>query len=404
MSSEHILGLVLQCDEKGLVSKVFRNDFSIPSYELEGRIISSFAPQGMASLILNFLFETKTRGMLMDAPLSLELGNHIVNLNFTGFAVDNNIWIVGATQESASILFINELQQINNEQSNQIRKLIKLNYSQTDKTQEPVNDIIHLDELSSLNNELINLQRELSEKNAELARTNELKNQFLGMAAHDIRNPLGVIMTYADFLLDETKDSLSAEHQKFLKIIYSSTEFLLSLIEDLLDITMIESGKLKLNLQHLDLVKLAQKNITLNNSLAAKKNIVIQLECNNSSIFMDIDPQKIEQVFNNLLSNAIKFSYPENSVWVHIFDDVDIVRIEISDKGVGIPNNMISNIFTPFAKISNGGTLGEKNTGLGLSIVKKIVEGHGGTITLSSREGVGTTFYVDLPKKSETTL
>ncbi len=268
------------------------------------------------------------------------------------------------------------------------------------KQEVDANDENLLDELTRLNNELINLQRELSKKNAELARLNELKNQFLGMAAHDLRNPLGIIMSFAEFLEEETKDKLDAEHQKFLHIIYTSAEFLLKMIEDLLDISKIESGKLTLNMEKADLIELTKRNIELNNTLAAKKDIVIQIEYSHKPVMVTIDKQKIDQVFNNLLTNAVKFSYPKSIIDVIITLEKESVLVEVKDEGTGIPAGKTETIFQPFGNTSSTGTAGEKSTGLGLTIVKKIIEGHGGRISVDSEKGKGSRFYFYLPLKS----
>lgn len=398
MSTDQLKGLVLQCDETGQITRLIRNDFNMPSTLLEGKFLTTLSAKGTTPMTLDFILQTKAQGMAMDYPLTLTIDNKTLNLNFTGFFVEKTIWIIGASKASASQIFINELQLINNEQANQIRQLVKLSLTDKTKKKREISDSFIFDELSQLNNDLVNLQRELTKKNAELARLNELKNQFLGMATHDIRNPLSVIMTYADFLLDETKNSLSEEHQNFLKIIFSSAEFLLSLIEDLLDITQIESGKLTLNLQRINIVELAQNNIALNNSLAAKKNIKIYLNQSSKNISINVDPPKLEQVLNNLTSNAVKFSHPGSSVQVNIIEKDQSVVFEFEDQGVGIPEDMVDKIFTPFEKASSEGTAGEKTTGLGLSIAKKIIEGHGGTIMVSSKLGVGSKFSFELPK------
>ncbi|MDD3568091.1 MAG: HAMP domain-containing sensor histidine kinase [Bacteroidales bacterium] len=398
MSTDQLKGLVLQCDETGQITRLIRNDFNVPSTLLEGKFLTTLSAKGTTPMTLDFILQTKAQGMAMDYPLTLTIDNKTLNLNFTGFFVEKTIWIIGASKASASQIFINELQLINNEQANQIRQLVKLSLTDKTKKKREISDSFIFDELSQLNNDLVNLQRELTKKNAELARLNELKNQFLGMATHDIRNPLSVIMTYADFLLDETKNSLSEEHQNFLKIIFSSAEFLLSLIENLLDITQIESGKLTLNLQRINIVELAQNNIALNNSLAAKKNVKIYLNQSSKNISINVDPPKLEQVLNNLTSNAVKFSHPGSSVQVNIIEKDQSVVFEFEDQGVGIPEDMVDKIFTPFEKASSEGTAGEKTTGLGLSIAKKIIEGHGGTIMVSSKLGVGSKFSFELPK------
>lgn len=388
-------GLVLLCDENGMVERIVSDDYAVTNHESEGKPLTHLFQKESTQKVLDFLGFVKKNRFVYDYSLSLITSDGYFDLSFTGFYLENKVWIVGAGNSSETLHFINQLQQINNEQANFIRLLSKSNYSEK-KTVAKTDEHL-LDELSRLNNELVNLQREMAKKNAELARLNELKNQFLGMAAHDVRNPLGVILNFSEFLIDENKNTFSEEHKKFLKIIYSSADFLLKLIEDLLDISKIESGKLNLNLQKADLVEFAERNIQLNNILASKKNISIQLNYNQKPVELPFDQQKMEQVFNNLLTNAIKFSYEGSNVMVNIRANKGSVLVEVEDKGIGIPSHLTETIFHPFNKASTVGTAGEKSTGLGLSIVKKIVEGHGGNIAVKSEEGTGSIFYFELP-------
>ncbi len=251
--------------------------------------------------------------------------------------------------------------------------------------------------LLSANNELSNLSRELQKTNAELVKLNELKNQFLGMAAHDLRNPIGVILTYSDFLLEEAGDVLKEEHAQFLAIIRKSSEFMLSLLNDLLDVAKIESGRLDLDLEPADLVALIRNNVTLNQSLADKKSIRIIFRNDMPLPTILMDRTKIEQVLNNLISNAIKFSPLGTTVEVNILKSANHLTVSVRDDGQGIPESERKKLFQPFSRTSVKSTGGEKSTGLGLAIVRKIVMGHGGKIGVDSEVGRGSTFYFTLP-------
>ena len=395
MERNQLSGLVLLCDENGIIDKVVRDDYAISGQDLKGKLVTQLFEKEFTPKVLDFLINVKKRRFVFDFPMTISAGEKSIYLSFTGFFLENNVWMVGTESPSSMLQFINQLQQINNEQANFIRMLAKNNYSE--KKNASQTDEHLFDELSRLNNELVNLQREMAKKNAELARLNELKNQFLGMAAHDVRNPLGVIMNCSEFLIDETENTFSEEHKKFLKIIYSSAEFLLKLIEDLLDISKIESGKLNLNLQKADFVEFAERNIQLNNILASKKNISILLNFNQKPIELPFDQQKMEQVFNNLLTNAVKFSYEGNKVMVNIHANKGFILVEVKDEGIGIPSHLTETTFQPFSRASTAGTAGEKSTGLGLTIVKKIIEGHGGSIAVKSEEGKGSVFFFELP-------
>lgn len=248
-----------------------------------------------------------------------------------------------------------------------------------------------------LNNELNNLTRELQKKNVQLSKLNEQKNEFLGMAAHDLRNPISVIMAYSEFILDEAEERLDPEHVKFIRIIISSSEFMLNMLNDLLDIAKIESGKLNLSKEKVDIEKLINTNVSLNRAIAQNKGINIMVELFDKIPEVYIDPAKIEQVLNNLISNAIKFSDSGTTVTVSAFRSKDHVTVSVKDQGQGIPKEDIDKLFKPFSKLSVQSTAGEKSTGLGLTITRKIIVGHGGNIWVESEVNKGTTFYFSIP-------
>lgn len=398
---DNIKGFVLQCNETGVIERIIRDDFEFMKGKLSEKSFISLFEKNMTDKALDFLMEIKKEGFAFDHWLVLSGENNNAPLYFSGFFVENQVLIFGAANSSAMLSFVHQLQQINNEQANQIRSLAKEKLQQQNPLQNdagvPAGENHLLNEMSRLNNELVNLQREMAKKNGELARANEMKNQLLGMAAHDLRNPLGNIMALAEFLEEDTKGLLNENQQKFLHLISASAEFLLKMIEDLLDISKIESGKLNLKLEQTDLIELAERIIHFNKALAAKKNIAISLEFSHNPIILNIDKQKIEQVFSNLLSNAVKFSYPKSKVALKITRNENNVLVEVTDQGTGILKKHVEAIFLPFNQVSASGTAGEKSTGLGLSIVKKIIEGHNGEIAVESEPGKGSRFYFELP-------
>jgi len=251
--------------------------------------------------------------------------------------------------------------------------------------------------LVSMNNELSNLTRELHKKNAELIKLNDLKNQFLGMAAHDLRNPIGIVLNYSEYLLDETSETLNEEQIGFLDTIKTTSNFMVNLLNDLLDISSIESGKLTLDKSDTDVSKFITTNCALNQVLAAKKNIKVISEIQPSLPHIMLDENKMVQVLNNLITNAVKFSLPGTEITVKARIADDKLIISVSDQGQGIPQNEIQNLFKPFERTSVRSTAGEKSTGLGLTITRRIIEGHKGTINVESTVGKGTTFSITIP-------
>jgi len=277
------------------------------------------------------------------------------------------------------------------EQEGKILAVGELNHQETEDLRK---------NLVQLNNEFSNLNRELQKKNTELTKLNELKNHFLGMAAHDLRNPLGAIRNLSEFLLEEASDSLSAEYIQFLEIIHSSSNFMLSLLDQLLDIARIEAGKLELDYQSTDLISLIKSSVDINKILAEKKKVQIRLEHFEAIPFVELDSMKIEQVMHNLLSNAVKFSPEGGLIKVHVFLSGNHVTVSVTDKGPGIPEEDIQKLYQPFAKTSVKAPGGEKSTGLGLAIVHKIILGHMGKIWVESKVDHGTTFFFSLPLKA----
>lgn len=259
------------------------------------------------------------------------------------------------------------------------------------------------DDLTSLNSELANTQRELVKKTAELERTNEFKNQMLGMAAHDLRNPLTVILNFSEFLMEDYEEGeLDEEQYELVKEIKNSSEYMLQIVEELLDISAIESGSISLEKEEVDLNELVEHAVTLNRPTADKKGIRLKVKPCEESCVVEIDPHKFQQVLNNLISNAIKYSHPDTTTTVGIRREPPEsaerpLTLYVSDEGQGIPGEDRDKLFRPFAKIGVEATGGERSIGLGLAISKRIVEAHGGTIDVKTEVGKGSTFSVNLP-------
>ena len=240
--------------------------------------------------------------------------------------------------------------------------------------------------------------KEIKEKNEKLEELNKIKNEFLGMAAHDLRNPLGVIQVTSEYLLLlDLNNNLSEEQMDLLREINTSSEYMRDMLNELLDITAIESGQLKLEIKAEDYITFLKHIIKLNKPLADRKDISLELNVKDSLPPMSFDRNKITQVLNNLITNAIKFSWPDTEVSVEVRKEQDCIITGIIDQGQGIPSDEINNMFKPFQKTSVKATAGERSTGLGLAITKKIVEGHGGKISVESEVGKGTKFYFTLP-------
>lgn len=237
------------------------------------------------------------------------------------------------------------------------------------------------------------LKIQLESQNEELQNVLEQKNLFMGIVVHDLRNPISAILGISEIISDQVSDEIKS----LSKLISEASASMLELVNSLLDISEIESGKLTLNKNNLDYVQFVDSTVRLNQILASNKNITIQEAFNIKVCYVDIDKGKIEQVLNNLLSNAVKYSNPNKTITVKLSVSDGAVLTQVIDQGLGIPHDEIPNVFQYFKKTSVHPTANEKSHGLGLAIAKKIVEGHGGNIYVTSQVGVGSMFEFTLP-------
>lgn len=390
-------GFAAICGADDTVEKVLQNDFPFARQLCAGKLVTSIFDVENLDKVLQFLQEARKTGTAFDWELVVRLESGPLTLHCAAAVLENRLLVIGASSRDSALKVIEEMLRLHNEQSNNLRTVMKDLHTTSAQLRE--RDKATYDELTRLNNELSGMQRELMKKNHELAKLNQQKNYFLGMASHDLRSPLSTILAYSEYLYDEKRNMLNPDDLKLIATIRRSSEFMLGLINDLLDIAKIDSGKLQLKRQPTVLKNLLSKNVELNSVLADKKSISIQL------VFADTlpetviwDPAKIEQVMNNLLSNAIKFSHPESIIQVSAHPAQDAVTILVEDNGDGIAPDALEQLFTPFNFAGKGGTQGEKSTGLGLSIARRIIEGHGGKIHAEAiTDGHGTRFVVTLP-------
>ena len=238
------------------------------------------------------------------------------------------------------------------------------------------------------------LTRELNEK---LKAANADKDRYLGIAAHDLRNPLSSIRGLSELMLETP---LEPEQQReFLGTIRRTSNELLSLVNDLLDVAVIESGKLDLRLKDQDVARLVDRRVRLLEPQARGKQIKLVMDAPGPQT-ASIDAARFSQVIDNLVSNAIKFSPSGTTMEVTLRPGKDSFVLSVQDQGPGIPEEERKLLFRSFQKLSARPTGGEKSTGLGLSIVKRIVDAHGGRIDVESGSNGGTRFTVTVPLAS----
>lgn len=237
---------------------------------------------------------------------------------------------------------------------------------------------------------------EIKEKNKQLFELNDTKNKFLGIASHDLRNPLYLIRSFSEILKDEGIGKLNDKQRELLEKIFNSSNYMRSLLENLLDISKIESGKIDLDLKVQDLNLLTRSQFELNQLLAKKKDIDLNLKLGEIPM-VRFDESAIVQAMGNFIGNAIKFSPPKTKVHIFTKKVGNHIQFSVKDEGQGLSDEDQKLLFGEFQKLSAKPTGGEKSTGLGLAIVKKIIHLHGGEVGVKSKLGEGSTFFFKLP-------
>ncbi len=247
--------------------------------------------------------------------------------------------------------------------------------------------------------ELSWLRKSLEHTINQLREANQAKNEFLRIISHDLRSPLASMANLGELLQQDSVASDPQTVKESGKMLAEVAHQLLTMVNDLLNITKMESGQFTLDLAHVNIVDIALRSIGLMQMSASAKNIKLVTEFSAQRIPALLDSAKIGQVINNLLSNAIKFTEPGGTVTLRIEDRGDWILLEVSDTGIGIPEELLPHLFEKFGPHQRLGTQGEQGTGLGMPIVKGFVELHGGRIQVKSQEGRGTTFTIMLPKR-----
>ncbi|TAE23017.1 MAG: HAMP domain-containing protein [Candidatus Kapaibacterium sp.] len=241
---------------------------------------------------------------------------------------------------------------------------------------------------------------ELQERNVQLEELNQEKNEFLGIAAHDLKNPLAAIQMAAS-IIQNYYDKLDKETviERTTSIMVSSKR-MSEIITNLLDINAIETGNLNLHIKEIDIVALSSQIIDEYYERAMEKKIIMFPEFTLDSLLIKADLNAMTQVLDNILSNAIKYSPSGKRVFIRVRSLAATVRVEVQDEGQGMSDDDMKKLFGKFARLSARPTGGEHSTGLGLSIVKKMVEAMNGKVWCESELGKGATFIVELPKNS----
>ncbi len=253
-------------------------------------------------------------------------------------------------------------------------------------------------QLEQKSKELEAATTELRTANERLKELDLLKDEFVATVSHELRTPLTSIRAFSEILLN-TPEMEVEQRQAFLEIVVKEAERLTRLINEVLDLAKIESGRMEWHITENDIVSLIKDACNAVSQLFRERNIVLEQQLPSSPVLANVDPDRFIQVIINLLSNACKFSEPEQGiVKVKLFIQTTDLWIEIQDNGSGIPSDKLESVFDKFYQVEDQQTGKPKGTGLGLPICQAIIEHHGGKIWVESELGQGAVFILTLPK------
>jgi signal transduction histidine kinase len=235
------------------------------------------------------------------------------------------------------------------------------------------------------------------QQNEKLSELNYEKNSLISIVSHDLNTPFATIQIWGQVLENES-DRLSEEQRKAINRIVQAGEYGEKLIRRILDVEKADIGSHKMQLENFDLKIFAEEVIDNFKPMASKKGVRLHAEFTGKHLYILNDKHLVSRICENLLSNAIKFTPQGKNVWVSISEEQDAISIKVRDEGVGIDKEELPYLFSKYSKISSRPTDGEQSNGLGLSIVKRIVEEINGKITCVSEPGKGSLFTVILKK------
>ena len=231
----------------------------------------------------------------------------------------------------------------------------------------------------------------------ERRKVERMKDEFVSIVSHELRTPLTSIKGYVDLIREREAGEITQLQESFLDIVTSNTDRLMVLINDLLDISRMESGGIELSVSDIDLKETIESVRVQMRTLGENKRTVTVVEVPEEPVIITADRDRVIQILTNLLSNAYKYSPEDTTVTIRATVEGDLVRVGVSDQGIGISNDDLSQLFTRFFRVNSAKSKGVGGTGLGLSIAKSLVELHGGQISVESRRGEGSTFSFTLP-------
>lgn len=240
---------------------------------------------------------------------------------------------------------------------------------------------------------------ELRRANTALAKAARLKDEFLANMSHELRTPLNSILIFSESLLEQVSGPLTERQQQWVQNIEASGRHLLSLINDILDLSKVEAGQITLQMETVSVAQICQASLLFVKEMATKKQLALTYQLNDHQAQVEVDPKRLKQILVNLLSNAIKFTPTGGKVGLNVAVDqaAGVIRYMVEDTGIGIAAADIPRLFQPFTQLDSSLNRHHEGTGLGLVLVQRLTTLHNGDITVHSEAGQGSRFTITMP-------
>jgi signal transduction histidine kinase len=236
---------------------------------------------------------------------------------------------------------------------------------------------------------------------ATLQQADKLKDQFLGIVSHELRTPLNAIQGFGSILADGVAGEMSVEQLRYVHKMLDSSDVLLGLVDELLDVSRIQAGKFTLDRRAVEVPALVKEALGERGTTALQKGLSLINDVPAALPMVNADPRRTRQMLSNLLTNAIKYTPEGGTIALSACVEGGAVRLAVSDTGMGLPEEQVSRIFEAFTQVDMSNTREVGGVGLGLYIVKALVEAHGGEVGVESELGRGSTFWFTLPVWSD---
>lgn len=259
--------------------------------------------------------------------------------------------------------------------------------------------VTDISERKAFENELEITNQSLELTNLELARATRLKDEFLASMSHELRTPLNAIIGMSEGLQEGAFEAITEAQKQAVKTIYKSAEHLLAIINDILDLAKIQAGKVSLNITEVNIQSVCENSLSFLRQQALRKKIQLTTKIDTSCPVIEADELRMRQILINLLCNAVKFTSEGGKITLAVTEDAQQENIifSVKDTGIGIPTDKIEGLFEPFVQLDSQLNRNYSGTGLGLSLVRRLTELHGGSVTVKSQFGKGSIFEVKLP-------